>query len=77
MLKHLFWQQYDVFVPEERIAKNLVQAEIFCCLEPQKFVSAFEIAKYRLYLNGTSAELSCNSVRVWFACEWMKSNFIL
>lgn len=48
MLKHLFWQQYDVFVPEERIAKNLVQAEIFCCLEPQKFVSAFEIAKYRL-----------------------------
>ena len=56
MLKHLFWQQYDVFVPEERTAKNLVQAEIFCCLEPQKFVSAFKIAKYRLSLNGTSAE---------------------
>ena len=48
MLKHLFWQQYDVLVLKRELQKLMVQAEIFCRLELQKFVSAFKIAKYRL-----------------------------
>lgn len=29
MLKHPFWQQYDVFVPEERIAKIWSKLKFF------------------------------------------------